>query len=576
MRSSSTRLAVLERRRGRPRQAERRARRPAARAAAQRRVQQDPSRHAAGASTDRPQLRGRRDGSRRRRHSTRPTASPKVRRPSAARWRRTSSARCSRYASTCAGVAANLERSSGRCVAIPTGQVSRWHERTIRQPSASSSAVPNETSSAPSSAAATTSLPVFSPRRRAGGRGPQALRRRASAASRRGRAPRAAPAFLIEESGLGAGAAVAAGDVDDVGQRLDHARRDEPDAGLGDELHRDGGGRIDLLEVEDELRQILDRVDVVMRRRRDQPDTGLGVPQSRDLGGDLVAGQLAALAGLGALGDLDLELVGVRCVLGRDAEASRCDLLDPGVALVAEARGILAALAAVRAPAEPVERDRDRLVGLGGERPVRHAAAREAAQDRLDRLDLVERHGRACRDELEQVARLERRATVDERGEAAVLLGAAAAVDRPAERVRGRHRLQRLDHLGRRRVRLAAGPVLDVAGALELAARPSDARPQLAFELGEADPAERRRRAGEAELDDLRREPSASKSCAPRYEATSAMPIFAITLRTPSSSAARKRRCASPGDGWSPPRRSAAASAATVSSASRGQMASAP
>ena len=197
----------------------------------------------------------------------------------------------------------------------------------------------------------------------------------------------------------------------------------------------------------------------------------------------------------------------MRCVLGRDAESSRCDLLDPGVALVAEARGILAALAAVRAPAEPVERDRDGLVRLGRERAVRHAAAREAAQDRLDRLDLVERHGRACGDELEQVARLERRATVDERGEAAVLLGAAAAVDRPAERVRGRHRLQRLGHLGRRRVRLAAGPVLDVAGALELARRPSRGARSSRSSSAKPIPPSERRRAGEAELDDLRREP---------------------------------------------------------------------
>ena len=141
-------------------------------------------------------------GSRRRRHSTRPTASPKVRRPSTARWRRTSSARCSRYASTCAGVAANLERSSGRCVAIPTGQVSRWHERTIRQPSASSSAVPNETSSAPRSAAATTSLPVFSPpstRRRTRLRNPSETSVRCVSARP---SSHGAPAFLIEESGL--------------------------------------------------------------------------------------------------------------------------------------------------------------------------------------------------------------------------------------------------------------------------------------------------------------------------------------------------------------------------------------
>ena len=89
------------------------------------------------------------------------------------------------------------------------------------------------------------------------------------------------------------------------------------------ELHRHVGDRVDLLQVVDELREVLDRVDVVVRRRRDEPDAGLGVPQPRDLGADLVAGQLPALAGLRALGDLDVELVGEHAVLGCDAEAAR-------------------------------------------------------------------------------------------------------------------------------------------------------------------------------------------------------------------------------------------------------------
>jgi hypothetical protein len=52
---------------------------------------------------------------------------------------------------------------------------------------------------------------------------------------------------------------------------------------------------------------------------------------------DLVAGQLAALAGLGALRHLDLDHVGVDQVFGGHAEAARGDLLDgrahPGVAV---------------------------------------------------------------------------------------------------------------------------------------------------------------------------------------------------------------------------------------------------
>ena len=90
-----------------------------------------------------------------RRRSTRPTASSSDRRPSEASSSRTSWATKRRYASTISGVPPYFARSSGRWLAMPTGHVSRWHERTMRHPSAISSAVPNETSSAPSSAATT-------------------------------------------------------------------------------------------------------------------------------------------------------------------------------------------------------------------------------------------------------------------------------------------------------------------------------------------------------------------------------------------------------------------------------------
>ena len=144
----------------------------------------------------------------------------------------------------------------------------------------------------------------------------------------------------------------------------------------------------------------------MVRRRRDQRDAGLGVAKPGDLGSHLVTRELAALARLRALCDLDLELVGERRVLGRDAEPAGGDLLDPAVALVAEARRVLAAFAGVRRAAEPVERDRDRLVRLRGQRPVGHGAAGEAAHDRLGRLDLVEQQRLRGGDELEQVTEL--------------------------------------------------------------------------------------------------------------------------------------------------------------------------
>lgn len=165
-----------------------------------------------------------------------------------------------------------------------------------------------------------------------------------------------------------------------------------------------------LVQVKDELRQVLNGVDVVVRGRGDEGHAWLAAPQIGDVGADLLAWQLATLAcrsmissalqdhqlytaracfckkkrhlrpkmrkprhcssikhlplrhslvsllmaaahqlsssrsladegrgpaWLGALGDLDLQLVGVYHELGRDAEAARSHLLDAGGGSVA-------------------------------------------------------------------------------------------------------------------------------------------------------------------------------------------------------------------------------------------------
>src|SRR3546814_14390778 len=85
---------------------------------------------------------------------------------------------------------------------------------------------------------------------------------------------------------------------------------------------------IDLLEVVDELRQILDRIEMVMRRRADQRHPRRRVAQPGDEFGDLEAGKLAALAGFRSLRDLDLDFVAGVEIFRRHAETARRDLLD--------------------------------------------------------------------------------------------------------------------------------------------------------------------------------------------------------------------------------------------------------
>src|SRR6185295_17677029 len=160
--------------------------------------------------------------------------------------------------------------------------------------------------------------------------------------------------------------------------------------------HADARRRVRVLQVVDQLREILDRVDVVVRRRADQADAGRRVPNARDVVVDLLAGQLAALAGLGSLRHLDLQLVRVRDIPDRDAEAAGRNLLDGGTARIAvrqrhEPRRVLAAFARVALAADAVHRDRERLVRLGRQGAEAHRAGAEPLDDLAGGLDVVDR-----------------------------------------------------------------------------------------------------------------------------------------------------------------------------------------
>jgi len=69
-----------------------------------------------------------------------------------------------------------------------------------------------------------------------------------------------------------AGAAVVTADQDDIGMGLGHPGRDGADPDFADQLDRDAGVAVGILQVVNQLGQVLDRIDVVVRRRRDEAD----------------------------------------------------------------------------------------------------------------------------------------------------------------------------------------------------------------------------------------------------------------------------------------------------------------
>src|SRR5205807_4601648 len=153
---------------------------------------------------------------------------------------------------------------------------------------------------------------------------------------------------------------------DHVRPGLGDADRDGAEIAHRGALHADACPRIHGPQGHDELCQIFDRIDVVMRRGRDERYAGARPADGGDLRRHLFRRKLAAFAGLGALADLDLDFVGVDDVRRVDAEAPAGHLADPRTAIfplpAAIAARVFAAFAAVRLAAEVVERRRDGAV----------------------------------------------------------------------------------------------------------------------------------------------------------------------------------------------------------------------
>src|SRR5213078_4718144 len=81
-----------------------------------------------------------------------------------------------------------------------------------------------------------------------------------------------------------------------------------------------------------QLREIFDRINIVMRRRADEPDARRRMTDFSDVFVNLMPGKLPAFAGLGALRHLDLKLGGVDEIFRRDTESRARDLFDRAAA----------------------------------------------------------------------------------------------------------------------------------------------------------------------------------------------------------------------------------------------------
>ena len=198
-----------------------------------------------------------------------------------------------------------------------------------------------------------------------------------------------------------AGAAFETGNRHVIGTCFRDAGRYRADPDFRHQLHADRRSRRHVLQIEDKLRQVLDGIDIMMRRRRDQTDTGSRMPNLGDDGVNLVARQLSAFTRFRALCHFDLDHIGIDQIFGCHAKSAGRDLLDRrthGIAVFHrhESVGFFTTFAGVRLPANSVHRNSEIGMGLAADRPEGHRTGGKSFDDIDSRFDLVQRHGRAA------------------------------------------------------------------------------------------------------------------------------------------------------------------------------------
>ena len=170
----------------------------------------------------------------------------------------------------------------------------------------------------------------------------------------------------------GTRATIVARDQDHVGFRLRNTSGNRSDSRGRDEFHCYLTAWVDLLQVVDQLREVFDRIDVVVGWGRDQRHTRCRMPQTRDQLSHLHARQLTAFTWFRTLCDLDLQFFALVQILCGHTKTTGCHLLDLCRRIVAVRLGhkvcrIFAAFAGIRFRTDPVHCNVQRLVRLWAE-----------------------------------------------------------------------------------------------------------------------------------------------------------------------------------------------------------------
>ena len=180
--------------------------------------------------------------------------------------------------------------------------------------------------------------------------------------------------------------AIVTGNENDVCVSLGNTGRNRTDTDFRHELHGNTGLRVGVVQVVNELSQVFDGVNIVMRRRRNERNIRDGVTHTGHKFVHLAGRELTAFTGLCALSHLNLQILGMTEIVDRDTETARCNLADGGTAnFTVRPRSIairvFTTFTAVAHGSHAVHGDSDGFVSFGAQGAKAHGARDKVLDD---------------------------------------------------------------------------------------------------------------------------------------------------------------------------------------------------
>ena len=177
-----------------------------------------------------------------------------------------------------------------------------------------------------------------------------------------------------------------------IGMSFRDTRGNRTHAHFGHKLHRDTGLRVRITQIVNELGQVFDRVNIMMRRRRNQRNIRNRVTDTRHELVHLVSRQLATFTRLCTLRHLDLQILCMAEIVNRYAKAARSNLTDCRATDIAVCRRSIAVwvfttFTAVAHGSDAVHGNSNRFVGFRAQGAKAHGTSDKVMDNRFAAFD---------------------------------------------------------------------------------------------------------------------------------------------------------------------------------------------